>query len=142
MKQHAQPEHGSGGQEGRILMIQTLRRGRFVRELPGGGIEKGETAEQAAIRELKEECGVDGTVIRPLNTICCKDGSVESVFLVSVPDGQEAVTGTDPEIPDGKEQRIKDTGWMRLDELSERDRAFLWSCGLMEVEGFYDLILS
>lgn len=128
--------------DGRILMIQTLRRGRFVRELPGGGIEKDETAEQAAIRELKEECGVDGTVIRPLNTICCKDGSVESVFLVSVPDGQEAVTGTDPEIPDGKEQRIKDTGWMRLDELSERDRAFLWSCGLMEVEGFYDLVLS
>ena len=27
-------------------------------------------------------------------------------------------------------------------ELSERDRVFLWSCGLLEVEGYFDFVLS
>ena len=29
---------------------------------------------------------------------------------------------------------------MRLDEINEKDRAFLWSYGLMQVEGFFDVI--
>lgn len=31
---------------------------------------------------------------------------------------------------------------MKLDELSEKDRAFLWFYGLMGVEGYFDEILS
>jgi hypothetical protein len=30
---------------------------------------------------------------------------------------------------------------MKLDQLSEKDRAFLWSYGLMEIDGFFDEIL-
>ncbi len=128
--------------DGKILMIQTFRFNRYIWELPGGGIEAGETAEEAALRELKEECGLDGVINRPLNTLHCKNGSEEYVFLVDVSEEQEAIVGTDPEVAASEEQAIKNVCWKKLDELSEKDRAFLWSYGLLEVDNYFELVLS
>ena len=43
----------------RILLVEHELFGRDFYNLPGGGMEEGETPEQAALRELSEECGVD-----------------------------------------------------------------------------------
>jgi ADP-ribose pyrophosphatase YjhB (NUDIX family) len=45
------------------------RRGRLLWSLPKGHIEIGETAEQAAVREVEEETGIIGRVVAPLGTI-------------------------------------------------------------------------
>ncbi len=45
------------------------RRGRMLWSLPKGHIEPGETAEEAAVREIEEETGILGTIIAPLGTI-------------------------------------------------------------------------
>ena len=45
------------------------RRGRLLWSLPKGHIEPGETAEQAAVREVEEETGIIGVVVAPLGTI-------------------------------------------------------------------------
>lgn len=45
------------------------RRGRLLWSLPKGHIESGETAEQAAIREVAEETGIEGKVLASLGMI-------------------------------------------------------------------------
>ena len=50
-------------------MIGRLRHGRMVWSFPKGHIERGETAEQAAVREVREETGISGRVVVPLGTI-------------------------------------------------------------------------
>ncbi len=53
-------------EEGRILLIHRNVPGRVQWELPGGKVENGETIEEAAKREMKEELGVAVTIIRKL----------------------------------------------------------------------------
>ena len=122
--------------DGKLLMERVFYFGREFFTLPGGGIEKNETPEKAVIRELKEECGVDGTIIRPL-AVQYKSGGAEYSFEVSIPDNQEPVTGYDPEEP-ADNPPLKEVLWMELDEMPERDRAFLWYYGLISVDGFFE----
>ena len=46
----------------RILLVRHEKGGKSYHLLPGGGVEFGETIEQALIREFKEETGIDITV--------------------------------------------------------------------------------
>jgi 8-oxo-dGTP pyrophosphatase MutT (NUDIX family) len=51
------------------LIGRTDRRGRLLWSLPKGHIEAGESAEQAAVREVEEETGIQGIVLAELGTI-------------------------------------------------------------------------
>ena len=119
----------------RILLVEHQLFGRDFFNLPGGGIEENETPEQAALRELEEECQVKGTLVRPLTVEYKPD--LESrvfTFLVEIPEDAVAKAGIDPELP-ANEQSIIGVKWMRLDEIAERDR------GLMRVPYFHDEVL-
>ena len=124
---------------GKILMERVFYFGREFFTVPGGGIEKGETPEIAVLRELKEECGLDGTIVKPLSVQYKDNGSAEYSFEVSISDDQEAITGYDPE-ETSDNPPLKEVLWMNLNEISEKDRAVLWSYGLMLVPGFFDEI--
>ena len=47
--------------EGKILMVKQVHPERTVWMVPGGGIEEGETAAEAVVREMKEETGLEIT---------------------------------------------------------------------------------
>ena len=67
-------EHSSGGavisfREGEPFVALIATRGRTRWGLPKGAVSEGETSEQAAIREVQEETGLDATIVKPLDTI-------------------------------------------------------------------------
>ena len=55
------------GEQPRYLLVRAKRESWWV--LPKGHIEKGETPEQAAVREVAEEAGVAGEIVAPLGTV-------------------------------------------------------------------------
>ena len=53
--------------DGKVLVIRRHLDGRDYAVLPGGGVEEGETPEQAVVRELAEECTLEGEVAELLH---------------------------------------------------------------------------
>ena len=80
----------------KVLVIKRRLDGREYAVLPGGGIEPGESAAEAAVRELAEECSLTGTEVRHLFD-GDHGGRSASYFLVDVPGGEPVLGGTEAE---------------------------------------------
>jgi len=128
--------------DGKILLLRHNLFGRVFYNLPGGGIEYGETPAEAALRELEEEACVKGQIVRPLS-IEYKPDMKSRVFnfQIEVPEDSEPAPGKDPELSEDK-QSIISVHWMSLNEIPERDRAYLFGAGLMRIPIFHDEVLT
>ena len=125
----------------RLLLMRAIHelQGYEFWHLPGGAVEEGETPEDAAIRELKEECMVNGTVIREINTHRGATAQEDChTFLVDIGEDEPRL-GYDPEYETPLLIGVK---WLMLSEVSERDRAFLWAAGLLGIDEFASELLS
>jgi len=120
--------------EHRILMALHRVEGQEYWCLPGGGLEADETMEEGVLREVQEECNVTGRVLRLTSHLIEALGVELLTYLVDIGE-QEPTLGLDPEV-DPTDPILVDLQWMALDELPERDRAFLWQAGLMTVPDF------
>ena len=127
--------------EDRVLMVKHRHGGQEWWCLPGGAQGPGETPEQGALRELREECNVSGVAVRQTAHVRYAPGDETYSFLVDIRD-QNPSLGTDPDVPPGHEV-LAEVRWLRLCEIAERDRVFLWAAGLLgtghflsEVEGW------
>jgi 8-oxo-dGTP pyrophosphatase MutT (NUDIX family) len=126
--------------EKKVLMVRHRLGGAEWWCLPGGRVEPGETPEQAALRELDEECGIRGRVIRQTSRLMEAEG-IESITFWIEPGDQAPRLGSDPEFA-GDERVLVDLRWLALSEISERDRAYLWAAGLLSVPLFTEELSS
>ncbi len=118
----------------KLLMVKHRQAGEEWWCLPGGGVQKGETAAEAALRELREECGVEGSIVRDTGVVRYAPGDEAHTFLVDIGD-QEIHLGLDPEFRE-TDQILVEVRWLALSEIPERDRAFLWASGLLGIGEF------
>ncbi|MBV7327933.1 NUDIX hydrolase [Chloroflexi bacterium TSY] len=118
----------------RVLMVKHRHHDDEWWCLPGGGQEPGESPQQGALRELHEECSVSGKIIRQTSYVCYGKNDETYTFLVEIGD-QSPSLGHDPEFLEG-EQVLVDVKWLRLADIAERDRVFLWAAGLLGIGDF------
>ncbi|MDX6286159.1 MAG: hypothetical protein QOG53_1644 [Frankiales bacterium] len=97
------------------------RRGRLRWSLPKGHLEPGETAEQAAVREVAEETGIRGRVLAPL-------GVIDFSFVAPDEDGPRQIHKTvhhflllaeGGELSDA-DGEVAEVAWVPLDEIEHR----------------------
>lgn len=75
--------------EGKILLIKGPRRGW---EIPGGQVEEGESLKDAAIREAKEESGIDIEIIKFCGIFQNVDRSICNTLFLGEAIGGEPAT--------------------------------------------------
>ena len=106
--------------DNKILIQKRYRKGRFVFEFPMGRVEEGESFQEAAIRELKEETSLDGT-FKSLEVLQNKLGDKIAFVTLSI---------SDTAIPLSDENRKQEYFWFKwkdipLEDFHELDREFI-----------------
>lgn len=71
-------------QDGRVLMVRRrISEGELMWQFPAGGIEAGESAEEAAVRETLEETGLEVKAIRLIGHLARHPKSGREMFYTA-----------------------------------------------------------
>jgi len=112
--------------EKRVLMVKQRHEGRDIWMAPGGAIEDGENAKQAAIREVKEETGLDISVTKLLwhvEEVSEKRGQRFVNFFLAEVKGGNLCLGADPE-RDESEQVLRELRFVSREEILRMERLY------------------
>ncbi|MCS7183378.1 MAG: (deoxy)nucleoside triphosphate pyrophosphohydrolase [Thermoanaerobaculum sp.] len=99
------------GQDGRFLLARRLPGAHLggLWEFPGGGVEDGELPEEALVRELREELGVEIRVLGPRTFAFYREANRDLLLLFY-----------DAELIRGEPQGLlgQEVGWFSAEELA------------------------
>lgn len=104
-------------EKGSLLLVKQKLSNNKNWSLPGGRVEPGETLEQALIREMKEETGLDVEPIRMLYVcdVAASDNTVLHITFLTKRIGGEITLPTN----EFDENPIHDVQFIPIDELTE-----------------------
>ena len=111
--------------EGRILVVRPTYSNEWM--LPGGRVERGETPHGAAVREAREETGLDVVIDRLALVDARRARDTSFIFVAHVTGGE-----LEPQLGE-----IAEVGWLRRDEIAATSRGLDRLLGLMDGEFRY-----
>ena len=101
-----------------LLVKHRWRDGTASWILPGGALLPEEKPEEAALRELYEETGLQGSIVRFLFTFLYEQGTSET-FLVEIASGAQVALGYDPEELQDEHKMLEDVAWFPIKDVRE-----------------------
>ena len=114
-------------QDNKVALIERHRAGLHYFVFPGGGVDEGESPEQAAIREAMEELGIEVALKQKVAEVQLGPKSRQIYFLAEQTGG-EFGTGVGAEYttsdPNNFEEGIYVPIWMPIDQLPLRDNIY------------------
>lgn len=119
------PRHTARGiviKSSHVLLMERHNDGLHYFSIPGGGIEKNETAKIAAKREILEETSVKVTVERKLYEMHDPDGHVHTIFLCGYVSGEPILSKDSEEaiqmLATKGKQQYKPT-WVKFEDIAK-----------------------
>ena len=107
--------------DGQVALIERVRDGCTYYKFPGGGVEAGETPEHAALREAREELGVD-VDLGGLIFITHRDGREQRYYSATISGGTFGTgRGTEMTTSGKTAKGTYKAVWMPINDLTEAD---------------------
>ena len=112
-------------EDNRILMVKQEHPERTVWMVPGGGIEEGENSAQAAVREVREETGLEVEILGLIWHVeeVSERGQRFVNFFRAVLRGGKPALGHDPELSES-EQVLADLQFMSREEVAGLENVY------------------
>lgn len=113
-------------EEGKILMVRQHHEDKDIWMVPGGGIEEGENSIDAAVREVKEETGLDIEVTGVawhIEEVSPERGQRFVNYMVGEITGGELGLGSDPEL-DADHQVLRELKFLSREEIGGLDHVY------------------
>jgi 8-oxo-dGTP diphosphatase len=114
-------------QDNKVALIERHRAGLHYFVFPGGGVDEGESPEQAAVREAMEELGIQVAIRQKVATIHLGQKSRQVYFLAEQIGGAfgtgagEEYTHADPASSD---EGVYIPVWMTIDQLPLHENVY------------------
>lgn len=113
--------------ENNVALLERYRAGLHYYIFPGGGVDEGESPQQAAVREAMEELGVEVAIKQKVADVQLGYKSRQFYFLVEQTGG-EFGTGTGEEFEvsnlDNPQKGMYIPVWMPIDELPKHTNIY------------------